>query len=133
MIRRRNRDRNAGALTVPLAMVDVWLLLLIVTIVQAVFGVDKVRLPELVRVAPSEVKSNAEPGLQVTLMANGDVTFDGESIPLENLSARITAEPDRPVELSVEMDEDGRGASQALIQILQDLSTAGVGDRVQVV
>jgi biopolymer transport protein ExbD len=113
-------------------MVDVWLLLLIVTILQAVFGVDKVRLPELVRVESSHVSSQTVPGLQVALKSNGDVTFEGELIPLENLSARITAEPDRAVELTVETDQDGRGAAQALIQLLRDLSNADVGGRVEV-
>ena len=107
MKRRRNSNSLAGALAVPLSMIDVAWLVLMFALIQAQFLVESVALPNLVRTEPSRSAGQDKVGSQVALRISGDVTYQGELIALEEVSPRIKSEPDqtRPVLLSIETDD----------------------------
>lgn len=133
MKRRRNNSSRAGALAVPLSMIDVAWLVLMFALIQAQFLIESVPLPNILRAEPSVGVSQDKAASQIALHISGEVTYQGESLALEELPDQIKSEPDqaRPVLLSIERDGEGRISDQ-LPQLLHDLSQSGVGHRVQV-
>jgi len=115
-------------------MIDVAWLVLMFALVQAQFLVDSVTLPNLVRTEEAAAAGQDKAGSQIALHKSGEMTYQGQPIALEEVPVRIKEEPDqtRPVLLSIETNEQGQGATQALVQLMHDLSQSGVGHRVQV-
>ncbi len=130
MIPRNNHRSQTGALSVPLSMIDVAWLVLMFALVQAEFLVESVALPDLLRTEVAAATEQGKASSQIALHKNGEVTYQGEPIALEEVPARINAESDqsRPVLLSIETND----ATQALVQLMHDLSQSGMGHRVQV-
>lgn len=133
MKRQHNNSSRVGALAVPLSMIDVAWLVLMFALIQAQFLVESVPLPNIVRAEASATPVQGTTGSQIALHISGEVTYQGESVALEEVPARIKSERDQttPVLLSIEQDEDRR-ISANLPQLLHDLSQSGVGHRVRV-
>lgn len=133
---KRNRAATVGGLTIPLPMIDVFGLTLLFTLLKSQFMVERVELPALTQPTEASVvtPTDSPPGIQIALMANGDVIYRGEPVAVKDVSARITAEADqdRPILLCIETTPEGIGPLTALLQVQTDLTNAGIIDRVQV-
>jgi biopolymer transport protein ExbD len=129
-MRRRPRSASTG-LAVPLSMLDVAWLILLYTLVHATFLVSSVPLPELVASENPPATDAAPAGPQITVKNDGKVLYQEQPISLDQVAARIARDvvPPQKAELCVESDSQRRMSANVL-QLLHDLSVAGVGDRV---
>ncbi len=134
MIRRRSRNGNTGALTVPLAMVDTWLLLVGITVIKAEFDIAKIPLPELMVIQDRKATGEASPALTITILSSGELQFGDVPISIADVAAAIKAEPDnsRPVKLNLETNDDGQGNTTAFLQLVRELSQVGLGHRINI-
>lgn len=133
MKRRHDNNSRSAKTAFPTSMIDVVLMVLAVTLIQAQFLVKSVPLPNIVRTEPPAATAGDKIASQIVLRVSGQVTYQGDPIAMEELPARIKSEPDQahPVLLSIERDGEGRISDQ-LPQLLHDLSDSGVGHRVQI-
>lgn len=137
MIRRRHftePESHAWGETLQRAMIDLFLLLLLVMVVrQPMFGVNGVKLPDLVgEKGGEEDGAGAQSVNEIRLKTDGAIVWKDAIIPQKGAAERIAAEagPGEPIVLIIETTNAGEGALQAFLQLQLDCSKAGIWNRV---
>jgi biopolymer transport protein ExbD len=130
-------ESHAWGEILPRAMVDLFMLTLLVIIVRAPqFNLQGVQLPQLKADMPANQAMAADSsGNELRLRADGAILWQGETVVLEGLAERMasaTAE-NTPITLVLEITGDkGQGALQAFLRLQQDCSRVGIWNRVRI-
>lgn len=138
-MRHRHRTRGSqgadSSFQLPTTMTDLTFCLLLTFLVCGPEFLDSIRLPALV-VAPENAPRNVVPGeepLSVVLPRTGQLRCENQPIASDELLRRL-AEPawqHRPLQLFVEVDAEGQGATQSLLHLQVALDRAGMLSRVR--
>lgn len=131
---RRNLSPELGSVPVPLSMLDMTTLILAFVLSQAIFQPESLPFPRVQVPDPTAVNTGSGPGLNVVLKATGELSVQNQPVAIGDLARYLESRPDQsdPIILNIETDVERRFVSQAMIQLLHDLSMSKVADRVQV-
>ena len=138
MSRLDDDDDHSAGLCLPLPLFDlVWALLIAVMISSPEFN-GQIQLPRLdppvAAAAETAAATPASASLKLILQRDGQWSLDDQ--PLSNIAQVINqlqtpANAKRPIDLFVDVDDSGRGATQEMLQLQIELAKAQLSSRVR--
>jgi biopolymer transport protein ExbD len=120
---------------VPIAMLDVFQLMLLLVVAFRVSSVNSARLPELRDGGVTAQEAAAGPApLLVELDVEGQARIGGKVVAFDTLGDALSREAaeDRPIRLAVETRPDGTGQLNRFLEVQTDFSRRGLWARTAV-
>lgn len=129
---------NRAALFIPVAFLDVILLVLLVTLMNASFRKKHtVRLPNVSQtVEDNATSASTDASESVTILRDGTIQYGSMTVSpsgeLSDVLARLIDA--KSIELFVETDESGVGNTTTLLRLVQEMGQVdGLSDRIRIV
>jgi len=107
--------------------------LLLILASRPEFGLEEIRIPELILPEKTVTEPKAASGMdRLELLADGSVRWRQEEVPLESVAELIAAEPDQNRDIQLLIHTSDKKMSQEFLTLIATCSQHGIWQRMVV-